>query len=72
MRFSLGAVATFRGSRRIRRCGYKQKHWSSAAAVAHLSSLRYRFGQRTDCLVTYHCRYCGAWHVGRRKMEVAS
>jgi hypothetical protein len=68
MRFAMGAVATFRGAVRIRRCGRKQKHWSAAAAVRHLASLRHRFGQQVDCLTIYRCRDCGAWHVGRRKV----
>ena len=47
MRFSLGAVATFRG-RRVRSCGYKQKHWTIQGAGAHLDSIRRRFGAGDD------------------------
>ncbi len=71
MRFQMGSVATFRGAVLIRRCGRKQHHWSFRAAAAHLASLRYCFGQQVDCTI-YRCPGCGAWHVGRRKMLVAS
>lgn len=38
----------------------KEKHWSKAAAVAHLISLR-----RKDGAFTVHAYKCGAhWHVG--------
>jgi len=66
MRFPLGAVATFRG-RRVRSCGYKQKHWTIQSAGAHLDAIRHRFGARTARLTVYRCRHSGAWHVGRQK-----
>lgn len=59
MRFPIGAVATFRGSR-LRSCGYKQKHWTIHRAAAHLDSLRRHVGKRTAPLTVYHCRHCGA------------
>jgi len=66
MRFPIGAVATFRG-RRVRSCGYKQKHWTIRKAGAHLDAIRRRFGSRSASLVVYRCGHCGAWHLGRRK-----
>jgi hypothetical protein len=68
MRFQIGSIATFRG-RRIRSCGYKQKHWTIQGAAAHLDSIRRRFGPRTARLNVYRCRHCSAWHVGRQKLR---
>ena len=70
MRFAMGSVATFRG-RGVRSCGYKQKHWTTQAANAHLASLRRRFGASAADLNVYRCRYCCAWHVGRQRTVVA-
>jgi hypothetical protein len=67
MRFPMGKVARFSGSRQVRSCGYKQKHWTVRAAAAHLDSILRRFGAQTDPLTVYRCRHCGAWHVGRSR-----
>jgi hypothetical protein len=67
MRFSMGAVARFGGTRRIRSCGYKQKHWTLQAAMRHYDAIRRRFGPRADRLNVYRCLGCGAYHIGRPK-----
>ncbi len=49
--------------RRIRRksCKGKVRHESAQHAWAHVRALRKRDDDRMN---TYHCQFCGGWHVG--------
>lgn len=61
----------FSGARVLRRfdaersCGTKHKHASMGKAMAHIRSVRRRFGDDAAAgMVAYRCRFCKAWHVG--------
>lgn len=66
MSFRLGRVARLKG---IEPCRGKQKHWSVKAAMRHFDHIvhnqppAHRVG-----LNVYRCRYCNAFHLGRRKV----
>jgi hypothetical protein len=48
---------------KARACTDKRAHQHQSDAAAHLRRL-VKSGQSPSRLCTYHCRYCGAWHVG--------
>ncbi len=49
-------------------CGDKRRYDTQAEAVAHKTSAeRNQINIRPDkVLSTYHCPFCGKWHVGRK------
>lgn len=49
-----------------RECAGKQSHPHRAAAVEAGRWRRERFGARLADTYPYHCRHCGAWHIGHR------
>lgn len=58
------AIRSMRAAMRASHCGNKVKHSSQEGAQAHADRLSARPGSRA--FDPYRCRYCRAWHVGRR------
>lgn len=51
---------------RARGCAGKSKHADEAGALAALTAVRDKWGEkRTRTLQAYKCRFCGCWHLGR-------
>jgi hypothetical protein len=46
-------------------CGTKQRNATKQEALGQLTALARR-GANFHRLSAYHCKHCGAWHVGHR------
>ncbi len=59
---------TSRGTK-ARACTGKRVHQRQCDATAHVRRL-VKDGQHPSRLRAYHCRHCGAWHVGHKNPGV--
>lgn len=51
-------------------CSGKNKFATEAGAQLAVDTMRKTQGKkRTKLLNTYHCRFCGCWHVGKNRFQ---